>query len=131
MRFEFIFVVILWFGIKFSATFNIGNKLSDGNVTAQLNGSSLLEISEKENISSVFIDEFSGIDISNSSSSAHEHILQSNKNSFASNSITNPNHSGQQKALLSSRDQVRGILLRQRIIPQPRSFLGLIIIPCE
>lgn len=42
------------------------------------------------------------------------------------------NHMGHHSGLVeSSRDPVRGIIFRQKIKPEPRSFFGLIIIPCK
>lgn len=74
-------------------------------------------------------DRFNGIsDIGNDTLEFND----ANNNGSQINQSTHSNHTAQLSALVaSSRDPVRGIIFRQRVKPEARSFFGLIIIPCE
>lgn len=132
MRTVIIIVVILWFCARIATAFRITNEFNIDNLTSMaFHGTSLtmamhnngshnnqVEVDNSGNSTSVTFD-FGG-------------PFTSSAVAINDDSGNNLSHTVQQSALVeSSRDPVRGIIFRQKIKPEPRSFFGLIIIPCK
>lgn len=133
MRSVFIIVVILWFCTRIVTAFRITNELNIDNLTSKtFDGSNNSGSQDNQTI-----DEF--VEIENSGNIANDtlNIDGPTPPGMATiigkiNTRTNLDHTDQHSALVeSSRDPVRGIIFRQKVKPEARSFFGLIIIPCK
>lgn len=139
MRSVFIIVVILWFCTRIATAFRITNELNVDNLTSMtFDGTSLsMALNNNGSQDNQTVDGFVEIDSNgNSTSDTFDFDGPFTSDAVAINdrinSSTNLDRTVQHSALVeSSRDPVRGIIFRQKIKPEPRSFFGLIIIPCK
>lgn len=126
-------VTVMWFGVQTISPFSIMDKLSIDNLTTTPDETSLLEMSTDD---SLVIDTMDVIDVDDESGSNHTNETESLDlyvRSIEGNThrATIINHSAFQSELISSDDQMRRIILREKTRPEARSFFGLIIIPCK
>lgn len=138
-------VVILWFCMRIVTAFRITNELNIDNLTETFDGTSLLmgsnnNGSQDNQTIDEMVDGFDGIDGNSNSTNDTLDFDGSTSGMMAAaidekiNSSINLNHNVHHSAALiasSSRDPVRGIIFRQKVKPEARSFFGLIIIPCK
>lgn len=139
MRSVFVVVVYLWFITRIVAAFRITNEFNIDNLTSKaFDGTSLLSaMNSAGSQDNQTIDGF--IEFDRNSNWAND-TLDFDEPSPSGmlainqkiNTSINLNHPIQHRALVeSSRDPVRGIIFRQKVKPEARSFFGLIIIPCK
>lgn len=143
MRSIFIIVVILWFCARIVTAFRITNEVNIDNFTGILNGTSLLlrlnnNGSQNNETIDEIVDDFDEIETTRYSTQNDTFDLDEPFSSMETidgktNDSIELNHSVQHSRALvaSSRDPMRGIIFRQKVKPEPRSFFGLIIIPCK
>lgn len=135
MRSVLIVVVYLWFITRIVAAFRITNEFNIDNLTSKtFDGTSLLAaMNSGGSQDNQTIDGF--IEFDRNSSRANDTLDFDEPSPSGVVAITtsiNLNHTIQHRALVeSSRDPVRGIIFRQKVKPEARSFFGLIIIPCK
>lgn len=128
MRSIFVTMIILWFCTRIVSVFRI----NVDNLTDTFDGTSfVMELSKNESEINQTID----------------YVERSNNNTYEFNEPSSTmdvidakpnissirlNHTVHQTSLVSSsREHMRGIIFKQKIKPEARSFFGLIIIPCE
>lgn len=141
MRSIFIIVVILWFCARIVTAFRITNELNIDNLTSKTfdDTSLFMALNDSGNKDNQTIDEMVDgfVEIkSNSTNDTLDFDVPSSSGNFTINEKINTsidlNYTVHHRALVeSSRDPVRSIIFRQKVKPEPRSFFGLIIIPCK
>lgn len=139
MRSMMILVIVVWFGVQTITSFSIMDKLSIDNLTTTPDDASLLELTGDGDVT---IDTMDGIDVddgiddgigNNNSKESFDIYIRTSEDSIEEKAFKSIriNRSAFHGALVSQNDNVRGIILKQTLRPEPRSFFGLIIIPCK
>lgn len=134
-----ILVIVVWFGVQTITSFSIMDKLSIDNLTTTPDDASLLELTGDGDVT---IDTMDGIDVddgiddgigNNNSKESFDIYIRTSEDSIEEKAFKSIriNRSAFHGALVSQNDNVRGIILKQTLRPEPRSFFGLIIIPCK
>lgn len=123
-------VILMWLGVI--APFSIMDKLSIDNLTTTPDDTSLFEMSTDD---SLVIDTMDVVDVDDGSISNHTNETESLdlyiRSIEQNHRAIVVNHSAFQSELISSDDQMRRIVLKEKSRPEARSFFGLIIIPCK
>lgn len=139
MRSMMILVIVVWFGVQTITSFSIMDKLSIDNLTTTPDDASLLELTGDGDVT---IDTMDGIDVddgiddgigNNNSKESFDIYIRTSEDSIEEKAFKSIriNKTAFHGALVSQNDNVRGIILKQTLRPEPRSFFGLIIIPCK
>lgn len=139
MRSMMILVIVVWFGVQTITSFSIMDKLSIDNLTTTPDDASLLELTGDGDVT---IDTMDGIDVddgiddgigNNNSKESFDIYIRTSEDSIEEKAFKSIriNRTAFHGALVSQNDNVRGIILKQTLRPEPRSFFGLIIIPCK
>lgn len=134
-----ILVIVVWFGVQTITSFSIMDKLSIDNLTTTPDDASLLELTGDGDVT---IDTMDGIDVddgiddgigNNNSKETFDIYIRTSEDSIEEKAFKSIriNKTAFHGALVSQNDNVRGIILKQTLRPEPRSFFGLIIIPCK
>lgn len=134
-----ILVIVVWFGVQTITSFSIMDKLSIDNLTTTPDDASLLELTGDGDVT---IDTMDGIDVddgiddgigNNNSKESFDIYIRTSEDSIEEKAFKSIriNKTAFHGALVSQNDNVRGIILKQTLRPEPRSFFGLIIIPCK
>lgn len=134
-----ILVIVVWFGVQTITSFSIMDKLSIDNLTTTPDDASLLELTGDGDVT---IDTMDGIDVddgiddgigNNNSKESFDIYIRTSEDSIEEKAFKSIriNRTAFHGALVSQNDNVRGIILKQTLRPEPRSFFGLIIIPCK
>lgn len=141
MRSFVIIVVILWFCTRIVTALHLTNELNIDNSTETFDGTSLLmglnnNGSQDNQTIDEIVDELDGNNTNDSTNTDTLEFGGTPSDMVATiddkTNDGNFNHTVHRSSLVaSSRDPMRGIIFRQKVKPEARSFFGLIIIPCK